>query len=202
MASSNTKRDVDKEGDDLYITPLIALDSFYDQYSEWVEQFDVFLDPCDGLGAISDWLESKGKKVYRWDLKDYRGKLDEQKDFLSVDEIPEDVQCIIFNPPFKLTKEFVDKALQLCPNLLMFNRLTTIESNTRANKFHSGEWPLKDMFQFGFRVSCPKGEYDERGDMVITPSANSVAYSWFHLSNESDGNMKKLPRLHWITNGG
>lgn len=194
MSSPNTKRNVNMEGDDLYITPHIALESFYSQYKHVINKFDVFLDPCDGLGAISDWLESKGKKVYRYDLKDYRGKVDKEVDFLSLETIPEDVECIIFNPPFKMTEEFADKALSLCPNLIMFNRMTTIESNSRAAKFASGEWPLKNMYQFGFRVSCDKGEVVD-DEIIISPTANSVAYSFF----EFDASIDATPRLHWIT---
>lgn len=195
MASPNTKRDVSKGGDDLYITPPVALESFYEQYRSVIDQFNVFLDPCDGLGAISNFLESKGKKVYRYDLVDYTGRLDKVTNFLELEDIPEDVECIIFNPPFKLTKEFVDKALSLCSNLLMFNRMTTIESNGRASKFDSKEWDLKSMYQFGFRVSCPKGVIDESGDIRLEPTANSVAYSWFEFDQN---NMGLTSRLMWI----
>ncbi len=196
MASPNTKRDVSKGGDDLYITPPVALESFYEQYRSVIDQFQVFLDPCDGLGSISDFLESKGKKVYRYDLIDYRGKLDKEVDFLTLESIPEDVECIIFNPPFKLTKEFIDKALSLHSNLLMFNRMTTIETNTRAKKLDSKEWDLKNMFQFGFRVSCPKGVLNEQGEVVLEPTANSVAYSWFEFDQN---NPFSTTRLLWIT---
>lgn len=190
MASPNTKRNrkEDIEENELYSTPLIALESFYKQYPEEFDKHDVYLDPCDGLGHISDFLESIGKKVYRWDIEDYRGAITQQSDFLLADEIPEDVDCIIMNPPFTMTEDFVDKALSLCPNLIMFNRMTTIETNSRSKKLKSGEWPLKDFYQFGFRVSCPKG-------VELEPTANSVAYAWLSF----DRYCKHKPFMNWIT---
>lgn len=189
MASPNTKRNPDKmiDKNELYSTPDIALEEFYKQHSHVLDQYDVYLDPCDGMSQISNFLERLGKKVYRYDIVDYQGKLNGVEDFLNILVIPSDVQCIIFNPPFTMTEQFVDKALSLCPKLIMFNRLTTIESLGRANKFASKEWPLKSMFQFGFRVSCPKG-------VNFEPTANSVAYAWFELDKEYLGDGK----LKWI----
>lgn len=189
MASSNSKRNPKEmiEENELYSTPTIALETFHNQYPEVFGKYKCFYDPCDGLGQISDYLESIGKKVYRGDIVDYRSKLNFKESFLSREAIPEDVDCIIFNPPFTLTEEFVDKALSLCPNLIMFNRLTTIESNARANKLNSGEWPMTCLYQFGFRVSCPKGT-----DMEKSP--NSVAYSWLTFDRYSTDGC----RLKWI----
>ena len=67
MSSPNTKRNPDKEieENELYSTPTIALETFYKQYPEVFDKFKVFYDPCDGMGQISDYLESIGKKVYR-----------------------------------------------------------------------------------------------------------------------------------------
>ena len=189
MSSPNTKRNPDKEieANELYSTPTIALETFYKQYPEVFDKFNVFYDPCDGMGQISDYLESIGKKVYRGDIVDYKGKLDFKGSFLEAKAMPEDVDCIVFNPPFTMTEEFVDNALELCPNLVMFNRLTTIESISRSDKLASGKWPMDCFYVFGFRVSCPKG-------INFEPTANSVCYSWstFNRYNR-DG-----CRLKWI----
>lgn len=187
MATANTKKSNNVEANELYSTPKIALSSFYHEYPEVFEDFYTYYDPCNGLGDIADYLRSIGKEVITGDIIDY-GNSDKVEDFLQVESLPKGVECIIFNPPFTLTEEFVDKALQLCPNVLMFNRMTTIESISRAKKFDSKVWPLANMWQFGFRVSCTKGVNRE-------PTANSVAYSWF----EFDKNNPRYTTLNWIT---
>lgn len=188
MSSPNTKKNVSTDPNDLYSTPKIALESFYEQFPEVFDEFDVYYDPANGLGDIADYLKSIGKKVYTSDLVDY-GFGDNLKDFLKVGKIHNSIDCIIFNPPFTLTEEFVDKALMLCDNVLMFNRMTTIESNARANKLKCKGWNLETMWQFGFRVSCTKGVNRES-------TANSVAYSWFHFNNQ---NYSEKTKLDWIT---
>jgi len=189
MASVNTKRTQETEENDLYNTPSIALESFYDQYPEVFDDYYTYYDPCNGLGAISGFLESIGKEVYKADLVDYKQKDVSLLNFLETETIPDDVECIIMNPPFKMTEEFVDKALSFNKPVIMFNRMVTIESKSRANKFKSGVWPLWNMWQFGFRVSCTKGVKKE-------PTANSVAYSWFEFRKMSKPTGKTC--LRWI----
>jgi hypothetical protein len=193
MASSNTKRKDESEiaENELYNTPLIALESVYTQFPEVFDQYDTYYDPCSGLGAISSFLMSKGKTVVTGDLVDY-GYQDSVGDFLEVIELPAGLSkftsCIIMNPPFTLTKEFVDHSLTICNNVLMFNRMVTIESRQRAQKFNSKEWNLDTMYQFGFRVSCTKGVKEEY-------TSNSVAYSWFDIKKFTT---HKEARLKWI----
>ena len=188
MSSPNTKKNPSTDPNDLYSTPKIALEAFYEQFPEVFDAYDTYYDPCNGLGDIAIFLRDLGKRVYTSDLVDY-GLGDNTKDFLTVNKILKDIDCVIFNPPFTLTEEFVDKALTLCDNVLMFNRMTTIESNARANKLKCKAWPLESMWQFGFRVSCTKGVDRE-------PTANSVAYSWFHFDVK---NYTDKTKLDWIT---
>lgn len=194
MASPNTKKTKDIEQNELYNTPEIALESFYEQFPEVFDSHFVYFDPCNGLGKISNFLQSLDKKVYTNDIIDYGIHQDYVENFLDIEKIPDDVDCIIFNPPFTLTEQFVDHAVKLCDNhhscqsVLMFNRMTTIESNSRARKFKSKEWGLDTMYQFGFRVSCTKGVNEES-------TANSVAYSWFEFKKRH----VEHPKLKWIT---
>lgn len=187
MASSNIRRGNDIDENELYSTPIEALESFYKAYPEVFDQYEVYLDPADGLGALSDFLESIGKKVYRYDLVDYRGKLEHQGDFLEIASIPEDVECIITNPPFTLTEKFVDKSLSLCSNLIMFNRATVLETKDRSRKHLTKEWPLKKFWSFGNRVSCTKG-VDKK------PTANAVWYGWFEYKTSYTGE----PEIGWL----
>jgi hypothetical protein len=185
MASPNTSRNVSKDGSDLYNTPVEALEAAYE--AGIFDRFNVYYDPCDGLGAISDFLESKGKKVYRSDLFDYERGNCKQIDFLGLTELPDDVQCIVFNPPFKLTEEFMDKAFSLCPEVIMFNRATVLETKSRSKKHDDKTWKLKKFWSFGNRVSCTQGETKE-------PTANSVWYGFFEYSKICVGE----PSIGWL----
>lgn len=194
MSSANTKRKPisEIENNELYNTPLIALESFYNQYPETIDYHQVFYDPCNGLGKISNFLKDLGKDVHTSDMIDY-GCQDFVSNFFDVDELPDETECIIFNPPFTLTEKFVDHAHYLmkkskkCTNILMFNRLTTIESNARAKKFNARDWNLMYMYQYGFRVSCSQGVEEK-------PTANAVAYAFF----EFEKNHYLPPSIEWI----
>lgn len=196
MASVNTKRKpkVEIESNELYNTPDIALESFYDQYPEVFGWYNKYYDPCNGLGKISNFLKGIGKECVTSDIVDY-GCQDFVQDFLTLEELPEGVDCLIMNPPFTLTEAFIDKFYELTSKgkkpigLLMFNRMTTIESNSRSKKLKDFTWVMENMWQFGFRVSCTKGVNEE-------PTANSVAYAWFEFSNSE---YNYTPALHWIT---
>lgn len=185
MATSNTKRNVEADKNGLYSTSKESLDAAY--IAGLFENYDVFYDPCNGLGDISDYLESKGKKVYRNDLLDYGTKYTSIGDFLEVESIPQDVECIIMNPPFKLTEEFVDKALSLCDNLVMFNRATVLETASRSKKHNHGQWPLKEFHSFANRVSCTQGVDRDKTN-------NAVWYGWFVYDKKYLGN----PEIHWL----
>lgn len=185
-AAPNTKRNTNTEVNELYSTPIEALEAAWEE--GLFDDFEVYIDVCNGLGDISDFLESKGKKVYRSDLIDYVGvEVDALADFLELETLFEDVECIVFNPPFKLTEKFIDKALSLCDNLIMFNRSTTLESASRSKKHKSGEWKLKEWWSFGYRVSCTEG-VDRK------PTNNAVWYSFFKYNQQYKGK----PTIDWF----
>jgi len=162
MASPNTRKKKTDDTINLYNTPSKAMEGLDKYYPEVFDQFKVYYDPCNGLGKISNYLKERGHKVYTSDKIDY-GLGDTLQDFLKLESIPDDVNCIIFNPPFLLTEEFVDHAIKLCRqsnkcrNVLMFNRLNTLESISRGNKFYHNKWNLDTAYIFSYRVSCTEG---------------------------------------------
>lgn len=189
MATANTKRKVDKGDVDLYNTPPEALEAAWDEGI--FDDFQTFWDPCNGLGKISNFLKERGKSVFTSDIVDY-GDQDKVLDFLeavrnsSEYTLPSDV-CIVMNPPFKLTEKFIDKALSLFDNLIMFNRATVLEAGKRSKKHHEGVWPLKKFWSFANRVSCTKGVDGE-------PTDNAVWYGWYRY----DKNYHGEPRVGWL----
>ena len=186
MASVNTKKNKDTEENHLYNTPKDAMVAANN--AGLFDNFDFYYDPCSGIGNISEFLYDIGKSCQTSDLIDY-GYQQEIKNFLEItpEDIHPEVECIIFNPPFKLTEEFIDHALSLCPNLIMFNRATVFETQSRSRKHKDGTWKLREVYSFANRVSCTEGVAEK-------PTANSVWYSW----SVYDQNYKGKPTLDWL----
>lgn len=195
MASPNTRRNSDADDNDLYTTPMEALDKLWENAPRILLNAKTISDPAFGLGDITRFFQSKGKTTIGNDLYNYGDDFSQwndttcYSDFLDTnkDNNVFEGSVMVMNPPFTLTSEFLDKGLEVCDNILMFNRLTTIETLKRAAKFKSKEWPLRKMFVFSGRVSCPKGvNYDK--------TANATAFCWFWLDKGYEGE----PTITWI----
>ena len=91
----------------------------------------------------------------------------------------------MFNPPFKLSEEFIDKALELCDDLIMFNRATILETKSRSRKHFDKSWPLKRFYSFANRVSCTEGVNREK-------ASNSVWYGFFVYNSFGNPDSLKL----------
>lgn len=194
MAVACTKRNKDADDQDLYTTPLVALEKLWDNAPRYLKACHSITDPCFGLGDISKFLKAKGKYVEGIDLNNFGEDFSKNNDFTRYGNFltmkKEDLNstdCIVMNPPFTLTMEFVDKSLEHWDNVFMFNRLVTLESLKRAAKFKSKEWPLRKVYIFSGRVSCPKG-------VTYEPTANAVPYAWFWLDKNYEGE----PTITWI----
>lgn len=188
MASVNTKRRADADPNDLYITPLEGLQAM-DLHLNKDDR--ILFDPCAGMLDMEDYFQGSGVTVYSNELYPvlHESHYTHNMDFLEMTskDMPH-VDCIIMNPPYKLTHEFIDKALGLCDRVVMFNRLAILEGQKRGYEFKSKRWNLKKISVFSFRVSCLKGV-----DRV--PSANAVAYAVY----EFDKNYTGEPVVDWIT---
>ena len=117
MASVNTVRKNNDSPNDLYKTEPLATHSAI--LSGVFDGINSVWDCCDGLGGISNVLEENGILTYRSDIEDYGDRGIQIADFLSLDEPLYDADCIVMNPPFKLTSEFMDKACQLSNKVIM-----------------------------------------------------------------------------------
>jgi hypothetical protein len=90
-------------------------------------------EPAAGRGAIVDVLRAGGLEVLATDLIDYGipGQSG-HRDFLLERELPDGIELVLTNPPFKNANEFVEHALQLCPRVVMLLRLAFLESERRC----------------------------------------------------------------------
>lgn len=201
MAAPCTKRDENKDSADLYSTPTVALDAIKPYLIKDINprKTCVALEPCNGLGQISKWLKDLSNpdcpddqmfdlEVETNELHDYGVSTDYNVDFLEdYEEILDDYDLIVTNPPYTKAVEFVLKGFEHAPIQWHFLRMSFLEGQKRYQELFSlGK--LSDVYIFTYRVSCPKG-------VDMEPSPNSVCYAWFRF----DKNYFGQPRLHWLT---
>lgn len=152
-----------------------------------VEQFlsNVWECAC-GEGHMSKVLEKNGYNVRSSDLID-RG-YGEVYDFLSL-ENTEWNGDIITNPPYRMAKEFVLKALSVINNgqkVAMFLKLQFLETKGRKQLFI--DHPPRTVYISSSRLLCAKN-----GDFKNTESS-AVAYAWYVWEKGYKGETK----IKWI----
>lgn len=124
-----------------------------------------------GEGHISKILEEHGYNVKSTDLID-RGYGIGGIDFLKETQFFDG--DIITNPPYKLSLEFVEHALEIIPTgnkVAMFLKIQFLESERRRKLFDKS--PPKYVYVFSKRVNCAKNGNFER----YTSSA--ICYAWY-----------------------
>lgn len=102
------------------------------------------LEPCAGRFAITKVLEAHGHEVDSFDLHDHvgDGRLG-GFDFLR-DTPDTDANCIVSNPPYKYTVEFVERGLQLVDTSYWLMRIQFIKSTYAAHVIEhcTGFYPI------------------------------------------------------------
>lgn len=189
MATANTKRKVSKDYSDLYNTPRKALEALFDHPEFTFDKNNSYFEPCNGKGAISNFVKEKtGISMVTNELFGY-SKTDYTENFLKPKKkVAKDWEydIIISNPPFKIGSEFVQEGFKYAKEQYQLLRLNFLEGKTRKETLFSKKH-LKRVFIFSYRISCTKGVEEE-------PSANAVAYAWFHFDRDYNGQ----PELHWL----
>lgn len=187
-ASPNTNRKEKASSNDLFTTPVEALDAIWPYLEKDITMVNHLLEPCAGLHDITKYLTSKGALVYTNELFPVQGNsYDTTNDFLTEDNGCGTYSVICCNPPYNKAKEFILKGFDHAPIQWHFLRLSFLEGQSRfMDLFSLGK--LSDVYIFSYRVSCPKG-IDREG------TANSVCYAWYRW----DKNYCGQPTLHWLT---
>lgn len=185
-----TKRDEKQSSNDLYTTPVEALDAIWPYMEQEVRVAKSILEPCAGMLDIADYLDSQviDAKIYVNEMCPVKGiHYDNTADFLAEDNGIGVHDLTITNPPYNKASEFILKGFEHAPIQWHFLRLSFLEGQKRFEElFNLGK--LSDVYIFTYRVSCPKGIDREK-------TANSVCYAWYRF----DKNYCGQPRLHWLT---
>lgn len=194
IAGMSTKRE--RIEDDYYATPPEATQVLLDNLD--LSDCKSFYEPSCGEGHISKVLQSKyNVNVFSSDLID-RGFGYGDMDFLKFPEAnnwlfrgESKVDCIITNPPFKLAKEFILKALKLSNKyVIMFAKIQLLEGIGRKELFE--KHPPKYIYVFRNRINPLRNgnPLDEKGK----PWASTMCFAWFIWEVGFQGE----PTIRWL----
>lgn len=135
----------------------------------------IVLDPCCGIGILSEVAKLKGYSVASVDIQDWGYVYQTVTgDFLSA-EIPFDKDFSVFmNPPFSKACEFVEKAFELgARKVICFQRMAWWESGGRKDFWD--KYPPNRIYICADRASCWRHDIppEER------TSGSPTAHGWF-----------------------
>lgn len=172
--------------DDLYETPDVAVEALLR-----VEKLPPLIwEPACGPGRIVKVLRAAGHEVIAGDLVDYECPLSTPGiDFLMETQAPMKVDCIVTNPPYKLAGEFVAKALDLCPRVVMLLRLAFLESERRRGILDNGTLARVHVFRKRLPMMHRAGWEGRK-------SNGGMAFAWFVWDRAHRG-PTELHRLSW-----
>jgi 16S rRNA A1518/A1519 N6-dimethyltransferase RsmA/KsgA/DIM1 with predicted DNA glycosylase/AP lyase activity len=139
------------------------------------------LENSAGTGNISKVLKQYGNNVFSIDLVQRDYPLDLVEDFLKT-KLERTFDIAVYNPPFKLTSEFIEKTWEYTDKQILFQRLQFLESKKRFNEIFSKNY-LKKVYIYISRQITNENH-----------KANSICFCWFVL----DKNNKDKPIIVWI----
>lgn len=187
MAGTSVSRE--RIANDYYATPPETTKAILDK----VELTGSILEPACGEGHISNVLKEyyPNSDIVSTDLieRGYAygvGGID----FLNHD-FNEKYDNVITNPPFKLAKEFIEKALSISNDkVIMFAKIQLLEGVSRKDMFKNT--PLKYVYVFSkrqnpFRNGSPVDENGKRW-------ASTMCFAWYVWEHGYEGE----PVIRWI----
>lgn len=180
--------DTVREVNDFYATPGETLEIFLDALKrDGVELHELVWEPACGEGNLSEVLKKHGHVVWSTDLIN-RGYGDGQVDFLKTNShlVKGD---ILTNPPYRYSKEFVEKGLELVDDghyVIMLLKIQFLEGKDRRKLFD--KFPPKYVYVNSARQTCYINN-----DMSKKMSSASC-YCWFVWEKGYTGE----PIIRWI----
>jgi len=129
----------ERKAADLYPTPVDAVESIM----PLIDALDIktVWEPACGDGRLARVLEYHGIQVFSSDIREYSGYGVGPLDFLNdayADDVGE-IDAIITNPPFSLAREFVEKALEIAPIVIMLVKQNYWNTKGRVGFFRASQ---------------------------------------------------------------
>jgi len=161
---SSTRKGARKSGADNYPTPEWAIARFLEEWQGIEDVGPRWLEPAVGDGVIAE-LVDRYRKGIEWTTCDIRDTTPALKrlglghdhhvgDFFDLPAFDPDAgnrwDCAIFNPPFRLTMEFIQRCLKLAPVVVAMQRVNYLGTADRNEWFRDN---LPDVYVIPDRVS-------------------------------------------------
>lgn len=185
-AGKETRHALADRKDDFYASPPEAVAAFLRAEAPFLPRS--LWEPACGDGAIVKPLRAAGYRVHATDLV-ARGCPDSRagEDFLMPFPVPEGVEGIVTNPPFKLAQQFVDRALLVVPYVAMLLRVAFLESAERRAWFQDG--PLARV-----HISSRRLPMMHRDGWEGEKAGSAIAFAWFVWDRRHQGE----PVIRWF----
>lgn len=177
---------------DFYATPKTAVEAILDE----IQLEGSILEPAAGQGHISAVLREKypDSEIVSTDLVHREEKFGISiaggVDFLH-HNYGRKFDNVITNPPFKLAKEFIERALEVANGkVIMFAKIQLLEGQERREMFENT--PLKYVYVFSKRVNPMRNgeELDEKGK----PWSSTMCFAWFVFEH----GYTEEPIIRWL----
>lgn len=182
----------DRVENDFYATPEVAVRAILDKE----KLLGSILEPAAGQGHISKVLKEyyPYSEIVSTDLveRDCKFGIDVESniDFLTYN-FNRKFDNVITNPPFKIAKEFIERALELSNDkVVMFAKIQLLEGQDRRKMWE--DTPLKKVYVFSKRVNPMRNgsEVDEKGK----PWSSTMCFAWFVWERNYEGE----PVVEWL----
>ena len=184
LGSSN-HAELERESHDFYATDPRAVTALAEHMQL---PYTIYECAC-GTGHLAKALTELGHKVIATDLID-RGFGQGSVNFLELEQMPEHCDCILTNPPYKFTTEFIEHALKILPKggkAIFLLNVNILAGQSRFKRIYS-RGVLKELYLFTKRILCAKN-----GDFE-TYKSSAVNYAWLVFEKDFCGSTL----LHWI----
>lgn len=188
---SATGRGAVRHPDDFYETPAWAVHRYLDKRALALPEFDRWLEPSAGKGAIINavgtWCDRQCVDSPKWiaieltpnDPLTVACRSVMFYDFLNPDvTVKNKFDFCIGNPPYKLAREFIEKALTLSHEVAFLLRLNFLEGGKRAAFFR--QYP------------CDVHVLPNRPSFLASGKTDATAYAWFEFGRGHGGKFSVL----------
>jgi len=183
-SASSGEHSYKDRGPDCYETPPEAVHAL-----QKVEHLPPRIwEPACGPGSIVKVLRAVGHEVYASDLHAY-DEAHAQLDFLKVKFEVDFPGVILTNPPYQHAQAFVEKALELCPKVIMLLRLAFLESNKRTKILEQSGLVRVHVFRNRLPMMHRRGWNGPK-------ASSAIPFAWFVWERGYKGPIA-LDRISW-----
>jgi hypothetical protein len=166
----------DERGFDAYPTPAKAV---WPVLARLERLRGVVWEPACGYGPIVRVLRAAGYEAFASDIADYGFPGAKCLDFLKQTSAPPGVETVLTNPPYMHVDDFVRRALELAPRVVMLLRVLFQESLGRSDILESCH--LRRILVFRERIEM------HRDGWAGPRSSSQLALAWYEWDQDYSG---------------